>query len=228
MNRNGRKLKPKQSSWLLLAYKVPPEPTRTRVGIWRRIKSLGAVYLQSSVCVLPRTADHERQLKLLQNEIVQAGGQADVLESVALDARQEAAIVQRFRQDREAEYREFLGKCNDYLEDLKRETRAHHFTFAELQENDEDLKKLKGWLPKIRALDFYGTPAAEEAEKRMQDCEHALEAFASAVFDREQVGKRHDAEPPESRTIATRAAVRRRTTASRAGRAKRVRTRSTS
>jgi hypothetical protein len=169
-----------------MAYKVPAEPTRTRVGIWRWIKSLGAVYLQSSVCVLPRTSEHERQLKLLQNKIVEAGGVADVLETAAMDGQQEAAIVQRFRRDRAAEYGEFLAKCNDYLGEIKRETQKRHFTFAELQENDEDLKKLKGWLDKIKALDFYGAPVAAEADKRLQDCAAALDDFAARVFDIEQ------------------------------------------
>jgi vacuolar-type H+-ATPase subunit I/STV1 len=170
----------------LLAYKVPPEPTRTRVGIWRSIKSLGAVYLQSSVCVLPKSAQHERQLKLLQNKIVEAGGIADVLETAAMDRQQESAIIRRFRQDREAEYQEFLGKCDDYLGELRHETRTRHFTFAELQENDEDLEKLKGWLEKIKALDFYGTPAAVTAERRLDDCTVALDAFAARVFEIEQ------------------------------------------
>jgi len=185
--------------WLLLAYKVPPEPTRTRVAIWRRIKSLGAVYLQSSVCVLPRTSDHERQLKLLQNEIVQGNGIADVLETAALDAKQEGAIVRRFQQDREAQYREFLGKCNDYLVDLKREAQIRNFSFAELQENDEDLKKLTGWLVKIKALDFYGAPVGGEADKSLQECEHALEQYAARVYEVEQHSK-----PGESRAIGAR------------------------
>jgi len=175
--------------WLLLAYKVPPHPTRTRVGIWRRIKSLGAVYLQSSVCILPRAGDHERQLKLLQNEIVQAGGLADVLEIAALDDKQEVAIVRRFQQDREAQYREFFGKCNDYLVDLKRETQIRNLSFAELQENDEDLRKLHGWFVKIKALDFYGAPGAGDAHKRLQECERALEHYASRVYDVEQHSK---------------------------------------
>jgi hypothetical protein len=116
------------------------------VGIWRSIKGLGAVYLQASVCVLPKSLEHERQLKLLQNKIVEAGGFAAVLETAAMDAQQEAAVIQRFRADREAECQEFLGKCNDYLGELRHETQTRHFTLAELQENDEDLKKLKGWL----------------------------------------------------------------------------------
>jgi hypothetical protein len=157
-----------------------------RVGIWRKIKSLGAVYLQSSVCVLPRTSEHERQLKLLQNEIVQANGIADVLETAALDSKQEGAIVRRFQQDREAQYREFLGKCNDYLVDLKRETQIRNFSFAELQENDEDLKKLTGWLVKIKALDFYAAPVASAADRSLQECEYALEQYAARVYEVEQ------------------------------------------
>jgi len=178
-------------SWLLLAYKVPQEPSRTRVGIWRAVKSLGAVYLQASVCVLPNSVEHQRQLKILQNKIVEAGGAADVLETGAMDREQEASIIQRFRQDREAEYQEFLGKCDDYLGELKRETQTRHFTFAELQENDEDLKKLNGWLGKIRALDFYGTPIAADAKRRLQDCTKALEVFAARVFEIEQHSRPH-------------------------------------
>jgi hypothetical protein len=182
-------MKHPQLRWLLLAYKVPSEPTRTRVGIWRRIKSLGAVYLQSGVCVLPSTVEHGRQVKLLQHEIVQAGGAADVLEAVAMDGKQEAAVVQRFQEDRQADYRELLGKCADYQKDLRRETDIRNFTFAELQENDEDLKKLRGWLSKIRALDFYGTSAARDVGRQLQDCERSLEEFARRVFEVDQRAK---------------------------------------
>ncbi|MDQ1548465.1 MAG: hypothetical protein QOD27_123, partial [Microbacteriaceae bacterium] len=37
------------AEWLVLIYKIPPEPTRLRAGAWRRLKSLGAIYLQNSV-----------------------------------------------------------------------------------------------------------------------------------------------------------------------------------
>lgn len=182
-------MKRRRPSWLLLAYKVPSEPTRTRVGIWRWIKSLGAVYLQSGVCVLPSTSEHGRQLKLLQHEIVKAGGAADILGAVAMDGKQESAIVQRFQEDRQADYREFLGKCSDYQRDLRREVEIRNFTFAEFQENDEDLRKLGGWLEKIAALDFYGTKTAHEARLKLGECEQLLEQFAERVFEVEQRAK---------------------------------------
>src|SRR5262249_13229170 len=65
--------------WLLLTYKVPPEPASKRVALWRRLKSMGAVYLQNGVCLLPKTDDHGRRLKMLENEIGEMGGEAVIL-----------------------------------------------------------------------------------------------------------------------------------------------------
>lgn len=75
--------------WLLLTYKVPPEPARKRVALWRKLKGMGAVYLQSGVCMLPKSDDHVRRLKILENEVAGMGGEAVILETVALDRAQE-------------------------------------------------------------------------------------------------------------------------------------------
>jgi len=50
------------AGWLVLIYRVPPEPTRLRSTVWRRIKSLGAIYLQNSAAALPASASTERAL----------------------------------------------------------------------------------------------------------------------------------------------------------------------
>jgi hypothetical protein len=76
-------------SWLLLAYKVPPEPAKKRVALWRRVKSLGAVYVQAGVCLLPKTADHVRRLKIIENGIAEMGGEAVLLETNGLDPLQQ-------------------------------------------------------------------------------------------------------------------------------------------
>ncbi|MBK5418235.1 hypothetical protein JFV26_30350 [Pseudomonas sp. TH31] len=57
------------------------------------------------------------------------------------------------------------------------------FTYAELEEEDTDLKKLKRWFEKIRKLDFYGAQLAEVAATRLQGCEALLDAYAKQVFE---------------------------------------------
>ena len=171
------------TEWLLLIYKVPAEPAKGRVGVWRRLKAMGAVYLQNGVCLLPRTEDHLRRLKILENDITGLGGEALLLETAALGHAQEEKVLGRFKADRDEEYREFLDKCDDFEGEIAKETAAKHFTYAELEENDVDLKKLQSWLEKIKKLDFYQAPLRKQAEERLHHCESLLEAYAQQVFN---------------------------------------------
>ena len=173
----------KQTAWLLLTYKVPPEPAAKRVSLWRKLKGMGAVYLQNGVCLLPKTDDHVRRLKMLENDISEVGGTSVILETVALDSGQEAKVLARFKAERDDAYEEFIDKCDDFEAEVAKEVAANHYTYAELEENDVDLKKLQGWLAKIRALDFYGADRAAEAEDRLKGCVAVLNDYARKVFD---------------------------------------------
>src|SRR6266478_10088197 len=170
-------------AWLLLTYKVPSEPASKRIALWRRVKGMGAIYLQNGVCLLPKTDDHVRRLKMLENDVAEMGGEAVILETVALDKAQEEKVVARFKADRDDAYREFIDKCDDFEGEIAKETAALHFTYNELEENDVELKKLQGWLDKIKRLDFYGGGLAAEAAARLKGCESLLDAYAQRVFE---------------------------------------------
>jgi hypothetical protein len=170
-------------AWLLLTYKVPPEPAARRIAIWRRLKGMGAVYLQNGVCLLPKTDDHVRRLKILENDVAEAKGESVILETVALDRGQEDKVIARFKADRNDAYEEFIDKCDDFEREVAKEVTARHFTYAELEENDVDLKKLQGWLAKIRKLDFYGAARSVEADERLKGCEAVLDDYAKRVFE---------------------------------------------
>lgn len=170
-------------AWLLLTYKVPPEPAARRIAVWRKLKGMGAVYLQNGVCLLPKTDDHVRRLKMLENDIAEAKGESVILETVALDQGQENKVIERFKADRDEAYVEFLDKCDDFEREVAKEIAASHYTYAELEENDVDLKKLRGWLAKIRKLDFYDADRAVEAEERLKGCEAVLDDYARRVFN---------------------------------------------
>jgi hypothetical protein len=170
-------------TWLLMTYKVPPEPAAKRIALWRKLKGMGAIYLQNGVCMLPKTDDHIRRLKILENDISEMGGEAVLLETMASDKNQQEKVVARFTADRDEEYREFLGRCAEFEKEIAKEIAIEKFTYAELEEEDTDLKKLQGWLEKIRKLDFYGAPLAEEAAARLRGCEALLDNYAQRVFE---------------------------------------------
>jgi hypothetical protein len=170
-------------AWLLLTYKVPPEPAKKRIALWRKIKGLGAVYLQNGICLLPKTDDHVRRLKVIENEIADMKGEAVLLETLGLNRAQQEKLIARFNVDRNEAYQEFLEQCSGFEAEIARESAAGKFTYAELEENDEDLKKLRTWLEKIRRLDFHGASLGKEAGRRLAQCEALLDAYAQQVFD---------------------------------------------
>jgi hypothetical protein len=170
-------------SWLLLTYKVPAEPAKRRIALWRKLKALGAVYLQSGVCLLPKVEPHERRLKVLQNEISAMEGDAVLLETIGLDRVQEQKVIARFSAERNEAYQEFISRCADFEAEIAKERGIGKFTYAEVEENEEDLTKLRAWLEKIVRLDFYGASLRSEAEGRLARCSTVLEDYAREVFE---------------------------------------------
>lgn len=180
---------PEPRRWLLLVYKIPPEPSRHRVAVWRRLKGAGAVYLQNSVCVLPESPAHRSLFEAVAREIEEAGGESVILLAQAPGTAEEQKVVARFNAERDIEYAEFLEQCAAFLEEIRYETERRNFTFAELEENEEGLKRLESWLARIRQRDLFGAAKAEEARARLRDCREALEGFAARIFAASESGE---------------------------------------
>ncbi len=166
--------------WLMLMYQVPSEPSRLRTAVWRRLKALGAVYVAHSVAALPESPEAERALRALRAEVGQMGGAAQLVRAEPLIGQ--ADFTARYNQARDEEYAEVIGRCEDFLAEIARETGAGHFSYAELEENDEDLAKLRTWLGKVEARDALGASSAEPARVALGRCEEALEGFAAQVY----------------------------------------------
>lgn len=153
-----------------------------RAAVWRRLRGAGAIYLQNSVAALPETPSAERLLRGLRNEIVgEMSGQAQVLRATALDG--ESEIVAAFNAARDDEYEEIVDRCRDFLAEIERNTKEQHFTYGELEENDEDLNKLRGWYAKVVGRDAFAASGAKATEDALEECAKALDGFAARVYE---------------------------------------------
>jgi hypothetical protein len=174
------------TGWLLLIYRVPPEPTRLRSTVWRRIKSMGAIYLQNSAAALPASAGAERALRKLRREILDMSGTAVLLSCAVLAG--EAEVRASFQAARNDEYEEIVDKCEDFLAQVKKEYAVEHFTYAELEENEVDLVKLRNWFAKVQDRDVFGAEGRTAVEKALEACEQSLEGYAARVYSEEAEG----------------------------------------
>jgi hypothetical protein len=82
---------------------------------------------------------------------------------------------------RDDEYGEIVDRCG-FLREIEDETAKSHFTYGELEENDEDLTKLRGWFEKVRARDRLEASGRAAAERALVQCDTALAVFADAVY----------------------------------------------
>jgi len=166
--------------WLMLIYRVPSEPSRLRTAVWRRLKALGAVYVANCVAVLPESPEAGRALAGLRAEVEEMGGAAQLVRAEPLTGQ--ADFTARYNQARDEEYAEVIHRCEEFLAEIAEETAAAHFSYAELEENDEDLAKLRGWLGKVEARDILRAALAGRARAVVAQCAEALDGFAGRVY----------------------------------------------
>lgn len=93
-----------ETEWVLLAYRLPREPSTPRISVWRKLRRLGAVQLVDGLVALPASAQNREQFDWLADEIVDAAGEAWTWTATpgskeqqrALSARMTAAAIEDY------------------------------------------------------------------------------------------------------------------------------------
>lgn len=176
-------------AWLIIAPAAPSESSTLRVYLWRNLRGLGAHYLQPSVCLLPERPEVVRRLARLAERLRREGGELGLLH-VRIESRgEEDALLEAFRAERADEYAEVLSRTPAFLEELSDERARGRLTYSEVEESEADLARLRSWLAKIEARDYFSAPGRAEAQAAVKACASALADFASAALAAEAPGQ---------------------------------------
>src|SRR5215213_2037333 len=100
-----------EQRWLILIYRIPREPSRPRVAVWRKLKALGGLYLQDGAVALPEDAVTREQLEWLQLRVRETGGEASLWEARPATRAEEKALVEAFRSSREEAYASIISEA---------------------------------------------------------------------------------------------------------------------
>ena len=136
--------------WVLLAYRLPRDPSTPRISLWRRLRRLGAAQLGDGLVALPADDRTREQLEWLAGEVVEAGGEATVWLAQPATAAQGRALADRMRSRAAEDYRE-VTEAARAGGDLR--TRA----------------RLRRALRAIRARDYFSAPEREAAERAVEE-----------------------------------------------------------
>lgn len=166
-----------KTRWLILVYQLPREPSRHRVAVWRKLKALGALYLQDGVAALPEDAVTREQLEWLQLRVREAGGKATLWEALPNTVAEDRALVEEFRASRRTAYEELI----EAAERLRRKA-AFGTSKASLL---EELKKIEREFRTERRRDYFRSPLRKEAAEALRETRRTL---TEDPADSEEVG----------------------------------------
>jgi hypothetical protein len=169
-------------AWLLLSVSTAGAPSTLRVQVWRKLRSLGALYLQQSVCLLPEREETTRQVRRLLDRVRQHGGSARSLRVTFSDPAEQQQLIGEFNAARNAEYAEILERLPAFREELALERARGRATYAEVEESEADLERFRSWLAKIGARDYFAAPNGPTAHAAVQDAAADLAAFEQAAL----------------------------------------------
>lgn len=171
--------------WVVLVYRVPTEPASKRVGVWRELKRIGALYLQQCVCIFPDRADVAEELARITAKIVAMDGEYTLFDIPHLRPVDEEKIVRSIRELRDKEYAEIIEECETkFVKEVEFEHFRQNYTFEEAEEIGQDLEKIRRWFARIVARDWFGASRRGEVEVWIERCQELLNAFEQEVYRR--------------------------------------------
>jgi hypothetical protein len=164
--------------WVLLVYRIPREPSRHRVAVWRKLQDLGALYLQDGVAALPEDAVTREQLEWLQLRVREAGGEATLWEARPGTLAEEGELVRTFRASREEAYRAIIAEA----ERIRRKAQMGGGTLL------EQLGNLEREFRAERRRDYFRSPLRTEAAAALRAARRAALRAATGTAEDRDVG----------------------------------------
>ncbi|MDD7834019.1 Chromate resistance protein ChrB [Paenarthrobacter sp. AB444] len=168
--------------WLLILVQVPSQPSRHRVAVWRELRRIGAVPLSPGTWLLPAHPAFDEGLVRAGELVAKGGGTWTLVDAVP---RQPGDVVFRaaYEAARQEEWAEFMADCRKFEAEIAKEIAQEKFTFAELEEEEQSLERLRRWFRELKSRDVLHLPLAGDAAEQLARCAAALEGFSSRVYE---------------------------------------------
>jgi hypothetical protein len=173
------------TSWLLLIHQLPAKPAYTRVKVWRRLQTLGAVAVKNAVYALPSSEQNQEDFEWLLKEILEAGGEAMICEARLIDGLADSDIRALFNAARDAEYEEIADEARALTAKLGDAPSADARSDFKTQ-----VSRLANRHAQTVAIDFFDANGRQAAEGLVRGLELALMENSMERSAKEQAPKR--------------------------------------
>src|SRR3954447_15051479 len=148
-----------EPDWVLLAYRMPREPSAPRVTVWRKLRRLGAVQVVDGLVALPANAETVEAFGWLADEVIEAGGDAWTWSATG-SKQQDRSLRQRLKNAVIEEYAAVIAEAADSGDEPKRRT----------------VERLRRTLRDIERRDFVAPKERDDARRAVHRLSASLDA----------------------------------------------------
>ena len=152
-----RSRKQHSEGWLLLLYSLPATHKAERVAIWRKLARSGAVPFKTSTYLLPDRIAQYELFQWLAKQVRDLGGESTLIRAREIEGASNQKLVALFNATREREYATVLHSLRELS------GRKNHSTRF-----GSELERHKKEFHRIRGIDFFDSPRAQEIEGLLQ------------------------------------------------------------
>ncbi|WP_426574623.1 Chromate resistance protein ChrB [Aquihabitans sp. McL0605] len=171
-----------EQEWLVVVARLPADPSRHRVAVWRELRRAGGIPLGGGTWALPEGPTTPAVLEQVRALVSRAEGSLIELTAMPRDDESGRLLEASYTDACEAEWIEFLADCDKYSAEIAREIAKEKFTLAELEEEEQSLDRLRRWHRAVALRDRFTAPSAAAARTRLEACTAELEDFAERVY----------------------------------------------
>jgi hypothetical protein len=147
---------------VLLAYRLPRDPSTPRSALWRKLRRLGAAQVLDGLAALPLDARTREQFEWLADEVVEAGGEATIWVAELAAVAHERELAARMAEAVAAEYRALVEAAAAARSDAAGQRRR-------------TLGRLRRELRRIRSRDYFPPPERELAQQAVAELAAVVE-----------------------------------------------------
>jgi hypothetical protein len=143
-----------ETPWLVLLFTLPRAQASGRVDIWRRLKRMGSLPLESGGHLLPDSPENREKFEWLAESVRHYKGTALVLTVREIGEVSVEEIRKRFMEAREPEYAAIVAEAKK-MRPARAGARG-------------EIVRLRKRLQEISAIDYFGGPMRERAEAAVE------------------------------------------------------------
>ena len=146
------------------------------------MRKVGAVQLGQGSWALPAVPAYEDIVTNVVELVGRHEGEVLTLNAVAADDVTADRIRGLYDDARRAEWAEFESECGKCLAELQREIANKKFTLAELDEEEQNVDRLRRWSRELRLRDVFDSVPADLTQTQFDGCATELDKFTALVY----------------------------------------------